>query len=246
MKIGFLLLSSLFSCAMALPARGAELVFGVSTGSAMPMTRFQHDELTGGLLKDVGDALARELNLRPRYLTLPRKRVEVALASGTVDLLCDLRPEWLDSKRWQWSDTVFSNKQIIVGRIDTAPLAVLRQLAGKRTGTITGYRYPALERELGPQFVRDDTTSDDLNLRKLLRRRFDYMLTNSLYYDYQRRAHPERARLSRAALVVEPFDTYCALPPGAKLTLAQVNRALLALRKNGRMQAILESYQPAN
>ncbi|MDQ1813163.1 transporter substrate-binding domain-containing protein [Massilia sp. CCM 9210] len=246
MKIGFLLLSSLFSCALVLPARGADLVFGVSTGSAMPMTRFHQDELTGGLLKDVGDALASELNVRPRYLTLPRKRVEAALENGTVDLLCDLRPEWLDGKRWQWSDTVFSNKQIIVGRVDTPPLATLRELAGARTGTITGYRYPALERELGRQFVRDDTASDDLNLRKLLRRRFDYMLTNSLYYDYQRRAHAERVRLSRTALTVEHFDTYCALPPSGKLTLAQVNRALLALRKNGKMQAILESYQPAN
>lgn len=246
MKIGFLLLSSLCSLALALPAGGAELVFGVSTGSAMPMTRFHGEELSGGLLKDVGDALAHELKLRPRYLTLPRKRVEAALAHGTVDLLCDLRPEWLDSPRWQWSETVFSNRMIIVGRTDTAPLGSLRELAGARTGTITGYRYPLLDHELGPQFVRDDTASDDLNLRKLLRRRFNYMVTNSLYYDYQRRAHAERARLSRAVLVIEPFDTYCALPPGGKLTLAQVNRALLALRKNGRMQAILATYQPAN
>ncbi|HEX8613809.1 MAG TPA: transporter substrate-binding domain-containing protein [Telluria sp.] len=246
MKIGFLLLSSLCFIAMALPAGGAELVFGVSTGSAMPMTRFQGEDLAGGLLKDLGDALAHELHLKPRYLTLPRKRVEAALADGTADLLCDLRPEWLDSTRWQWSDTVFSNNMIIVGRTDTAPLGTLRELAGARIGTITGYRYPALERELGPQFVRDDTASDDLNLRKLLRRRFNYMLTNSLYYDYQRRAHAERAHLARAMLAVEPFDTYCALPPNGKLTLAQVNRALLALRKSGRMQAILKSYQPAS
>ncbi|NHZ34015.1 substrate-binding periplasmic protein [Massilia rubra] len=246
MKNGFALLSSLCSIALALPAGGAELVFGVSTGSAMPMTRFQGIELAGGLLKDVGDALAGELNLRPRYLTLPRKRVEAALADGTVDLLCDLRPEWLDGQRWQWSNPIFSNRMIIVGRIDTAPLGNLRELAGARTGTITGYRYPVLDHELGPQFVRDDAVSDDLNLRKLLRRRFNYMLTNSLYYDYQRRAHAERARLSRTVLAIEPFDTYCALPPGGKLSLAQVNRALLALRKNGRMQAILESYQPAN
>lgn len=246
MKIGFLLLSALCSLALALPAGGAELVFAVSTGSAMPMTRFQGEELTGGLLKDVGDALAQELHMQPRYLTLPRKRVESALADGTVDLLCDLRPEWLDSKRWQWSDTLFSNRMIVVARADTAPLGSLRELAGARTGTITGYRYPLLDHELGPQFVRDDTNSDDLNLRKLLRRRFDYMVTNSLYYEYQRRAHAERARLSRAVLTIEPFDTYCALPPAGKLRLPQVNRALLALRKNGKMQAILETYQPAN
>ena len=50
--------------------------------------------------------------------------------------------------------------------------------------------------------------------------------------------------MSRAVLAVEPFDTYCALAPGGKILVAQVNHALLALlalRKNGRMQAILES-----
>lgn len=242
MKTGLLLLS----LALALPTGAAELVFGVSTGSAIPMTQFHNEELVGGLLKDVGDALAGQLQVRARYLTLPRKRVEAALAGGQVDLLCDLRPEWLDGKHWQWSESIFSNHMIVVGRTDTPPLDRLGELAGARIGTIAGYRYPALDRALGPQFVRDDAASDDLNLRKLLRRRFDYMLTNSLYYDFQRRAHVERARLSQSVLVIEPFDTYCALAPQGKLTLEQLNRALLALRKNGRMQAILARYQPAS
>jgi polar amino acid transport system substrate-binding protein len=38
-------------------SHSGELVFAVSSGSAMPMTRFEHQELTGGMLKGLGDAL---------------------------------------------------------------------------------------------------------------------------------------------------------------------------------------------
>lgn len=240
MKLGIILLSLVLSI---LPARAADIVFGVSTGSAMPMTGFRHDVLTTGLLKDFGDALARELHLAPRYITLPRKRVEEALANRRVDLLCDLRPEWLDEKRWQWSDTVFTNHQIVASRADTAPLTRLAALNTERVGTILGYRYPEVEAVLGDRFQRDEAASDDVNLTKLLSGRFDYLLANSLYYDYQRKVHPERERLHRNYFKLSEFDTYCALPPDGRVQLAQVNRAIAMLRKRGDMQAIMDHYR---
>lgn len=243
MKPGILLLSLLL---MSSQCRGDNIIFAVSNGSAMPMTEFRDDKLTGGLLKDFGDALARELGLTPFYLNLPRKRVEQALSDGQADLLCDLRPEWLDGKAWDWSDTVFSNKMIVASRGDTPPLTTLAQLSGQRIGTILGYRYPEMESQLdGRQFRRDDAVSDDLNTSKLLNRRFDYIVSNSLYYDYQRKVHPKGARLNPAVLTVRPFDTYCALPATSRIGLAKINRAILAIRKRGEMELIYARYQPA-
>lgn len=234
---------------LAIPCSSANIVFAVSTGSAMPMTQFRAawgaDPLTGGLLKDFGDALARELNMKPRYLTLPRKRVEAALLDGRADLLCDLRPEWVDSKGWMWSETVFTNNMIVASRIDTPVLARLQDLAGQRVGTVLGYRYPEVERQLGAlEFRRDDASSDDITTNKLLGGRFRYMMSNSLYYDYQRKAHPAGARLNPAVFTIRPFDTYCALPPDGRLDIVHVNRAILALRKRGDMQKIYERYRP--
>jgi polar amino acid transport system substrate-binding protein len=244
MKFGCRLLSFALSALPALPARAVDIVFGVSTGSAMPMTQFTDGHLTGGLLKDFGDALARELHMTPRYLNLPRKRVEEALVLGRADLLCDLRPEWLDGKHWLWSDTVFTNKMIVASRADTAPLAQLSALAEQRVGTVLGYRYPELESALGTHFLRDEAGSDDVNLTKLLRGRFQYLLANSLYYDFQRKVHPERARLNGMAYEVLGFDTSCAMPSDGKLRIDQVNRAIAALRKRGEMQIIMDRYRP--
>jgi polar amino acid transport system substrate-binding protein len=225
------------------PCRADELVFGVSTGSAMPMTEFSKGQLTGGLIKDFGDALARELHYQAGYVSLPRKRVEAALADSQVDLLCDLRPEWLDKRNWLWSETVFSNDQIIVNRRDTAPLKALPALAGERTGTILGYRYPRTEKLLGPRFVRDDAASDDVNLSKLINHRFRYVITNSLYFDYQLKTHPQRTDLAPAYFKVMTFDTYCALPPRGKLDLPRLNQAIGALRRRGDIDRMMDRYR---
>ena len=237
-----LILSSLLT--LLLPAHGADLVFAVSTGSAMPMTEFKKEQLTGGLLKDFGDALAAELNMTPRYLILPRKRVEAALHAGQADLLCDLRPEWLDSVGWQWTGTVFSNVMIVASRSDTRPIARLSDMAGQRVGTVLGYRYPEVERRMGARFQRDDAASDELNTGKLLNGRFNYMKSNAIYYDYQRKVHPGGGRLNPAVFPIRPFDTYCALPPQGRLKLAEVDQAIAALRKRGAMQQILARYRP--
>lgn len=249
MRFALLSLTLAALLAASVPARAQQLVFAVSTGSAMPMTEFRDGVLTAGLLKEFGDALAHELHLAPRYLPLPRKRVEEPLAHGQADLLCDLRPEWLERKDWLWSEPIFSNTQIIATRADTPAISRLAELDRVRVGTILGYYYPQLEQALGePQdrhFVRDEASSDDLNLIKLLRRRFNYMVTNAFYFEYQLKTNPEHAALNPATYPVMAFDTYCALPPRGKLQLATVNRAIQALKRRGDIQAMLARFRPA-
>ncbi len=180
---------------------------------------------------------------------MPRKRVEEPLQAGQADLLCDLRPEWLERKDWRWSEAIFSNTQIIASRAETPAIQHLAQLDQLRVGTILGYRYAQLELALGQplsqHFVRDEAGSDDLNLAKLLRHRFAYMVTNRLYFDYQLKTNPERAHLNPASYPVMQFDTYCALPPHGKLELASVNRAIQALKRRGEIQAMLARFRPA-
>ena len=244
MKRNFFLAPLLaLALAVAVPAHSGTIVFAVSTSSAMPMTGFQKGILVEGLLKDFGDALAHGLALLPRYVNLPRKRVEAALRAGQADLLCDLRPEWLENKDWLWTDTVFSNQMIVASRIDTQVLAHLADVGGERVGTLHGYHYPEVERHLGSRFQRDDAVTDDVNTNKLLNGRFRYMLSNSLYYNYQQKVHPAGERLNAKVFNIGPFDTYCALSRTGRIDLDKVNRAILALRTRGEMQHIYDRYR---
>jgi polar amino acid transport system substrate-binding protein len=236
---------SLALCLAALPCGAAELVFAVSTGSAMPMTDFRDGALVGGLLKDFGDALAQELKMTPRYLPVPRKRVEGAVDRGQADLVCDLRPEWVDARRWQWSVTVFVNHMIVASLDGTPAVKRLADLGDKRLGTILGYRYPELETALGAHFLRDEAANDSVNLDKLLHQRFDYMLTNALFFDFQRKTHAYRWRLGKRSYTLFEFDTYCGAAAGARYDMPHINQAIVALRKRGELQAIMDRYRPA-
>lgn len=238
------LLSIFIVLFVPLGAQAAELVFAVSNGSAMPMTRFEQGELTGGMLKGVGDALAGELRMKPRYLVIPRKRAADPLYSGEAHILCDLHPEWLPDPRLAWSQAIFTNQQVIATRAGTPPPARLGELADKPVGTILGYRYPEIESALGKSFVRDEATSDDVNLNKLLRGRFDYLATNGFYYDYQRKTHPEGKDLNRRTYRVVTFDTYCAIAKDGPLKLARVDAAIAALHRRGTIQRIIQAYRP--
>jgi hypothetical protein len=230
--------------ALPLSACAAELVFAVSSGSAMPMTRFENGELTGGMLKGVGDALAGELRLTPRYLVVPRKRVADPIYSGEAQILCDLHPEWLPDPRLAWSRAIFTNQQIIATRASTPPVTRITALANRPVGTILGYRYPEIESSLGKAFVRDEATSDDINLVKLLRGRFDYIATNGFYYDYQRKTHPEGKGLNARTFHFVTFDTYCAVAKGGRLKVARVDAAIAALHRRGTIQRIIQAYRP--
>lgn len=79
----------------------------------------------------------------------------------------------------------------------------------------------------------------------MLTHRFDYLLTNSLYFDYQRKVHSECRQLNPRAYKITSFDTYCALAPHGKLKLADVNHAIHALKTQGNIQAILARFRPA-
>ncbi|WP_426161818.1 substrate-binding periplasmic protein [Pseudoduganella sp. R-34] len=221
----------------------SDLVMAISNGSGMPMTDIRGEELKGGILKEFGDALGGLLHLEPRYMILPRTRVEGALLRGHADLLCDLRPEWLDNQGFLWSDAIISNRMMVAMRSETPVPASLNAIAGLRVGTIRGYRYPEIE-HLQPPILRDNAANDSQNLEKLLLGRFDFIFTNRIYFDYQRKVHPERARLASHNLKITDFDTYCAVHPQGKLGIRDLNQAIATLKARGTIRSILARYRP--
>lgn len=219
------------------------LVMAISNGSGMPMTDIRGEELMGGILKEFGDALGAQLNLQPRYMILPRTRVEGALLRGHADLLCDLRPEWLDNQTFLWSEAIISNRMIVAMRRETPVPSSLNAIAGLRVGTVRGYRYPEVD-HLQPKIVPDNAANDSQNLEKLLLGRFDFIFTNRIYFDYQRKVHPERTRLASHNLKITDFDTYCAVHAQGEVGIEELNQAIAALKSRGIIQAILARYRP--
>lgn len=228
---------------LALPvwASAAELRFIAPTNLAEPLARFEQGQLRGGLLKDLGDALAARLGLQARYISMPSKRVAQALLAGEGQMVCYVMPGWIDGDL-DWTLPVLPDAEVVVARAEAPEIAELGALRGQRVGTVLGYRYPHLLPPGRSQlpFLRFDAPDTRANLAKLLAGRMPYALVDELALrDFMRR-HPGSGL--RVDLVVARYTAPCALARGSGLELEQVNRALGALLQEGEVARWLRRY----
>jgi len=225
---------------LAVPAAAAELTMLAPLESTMPLARYEHGQLAGGIIKDIGDALAQRLGRRANYLSVFGAGVQAALSSGRADLMCHVLPAWIDGD-YLWTEPMFQDAEIIAG-YGTAPhLRSLKDLRGKRVGTVAGYRYPRIEQVLGQRFNRVDAPSMEHNLQSAMKGAVPYAIVSEVTLAYLKRSD---ARLAlRPELVFAAFKTQCAVSRSGRATLADVAQALDAMSKDGSIDQILARYR---
>lgn len=134
--------------------------------------------------------------------------------------------------RFLWSDPVFHDYNVLVFAGKTAPpVASAADLKDKRLGAILGNRYLYLEHLVqAGSIVREDTTGERLNLRKLIGGRVDFTQMNRLLYG-RLSAEPEFA--GKLAAIAEPgmppFIRRLFVGPHQAELLDKLNVALAAL-----------------
>ena len=203
-----------------------------------------HGQLVGGLARDVIDPFARSLGLRPRYLNLPRARVEAWLRDGRIDGACFLAPEWVgDAKALRWSPPLFRIRQVIVSPVAAPPVASPRGLFGRRLGTLLNYTYP----ELQPYFadgriLRSDAPSFTSNIAKLERGRIDAFLNDDIASVYASRTGALRQRVRIDPLWAPDNPVYCAFSPAFAKRSPHWHALLQAQVDAGQVEAAIAQY----
>lgn len=235
------LLGSLHAGAQA-QAAGEPLVFIAPANHAMPLVEIRQGQLTRGILKDLGEAIAAKLGRQAQFLIVPSKRVSAALDQGEADVLCYGAPRWVEATRIQWSRPVFDYAGVVARRADAPAVQDIGQLAGERLGTVAGYRYIEVEAALGANFLRDDAPDMGRNLAKLAAGRVRYAMTEQLTLAYAMRQSPGTAPVQ--ALTTVRYPTHCAFSTRrSTVPLAQLERAVDALVTEGTVDRILAQYR---
>lgn len=232
-------LAVLLGCLSA--ARATELVFIAPTNLTEPIARFVNGQLQDGVLRELGDALARRLGLQPRYLSLPGLRVAQALRNGQADMVCYVLPAWLDGD-FHWTVPVLPNAEVVAARPGAAPVRTLADLAGQRVGTVHGYRYTHMlsEPDQPLPFERFDAPDTRANLAKLALGRMDYAIAEELSVrDYVRRQPESKLEV---AFTVLRYTAQCALSKASAIEFERVNQGLSAMVREGEVRRILARY----
>lgn len=234
------LLLACLSC-VVLPIKAQTLTIAISSAETLPLAKITNDVVTTGILKELGDAIGAHYQRNVTYQPTPRKRLISVFEGHSADLLCGSNPAWLKGK-FQWSQPIFSNTGLLVSNARVKPPQQLSELSSKPIGTISGYVYTEFSEAMGKHFKRDDAPNMTLNIRKFFFGRFDYAAVDELSYLYLLKREKPKMKLNKP-MITSQYQFYCAISPQSSLSTAQVNHAITALQKSGKIQMILDGYR---
>lgn len=224
----------------AMAAGGDELVMIAPLNQTMPLAQYHQDKLTGGILKDLGEAIAQRLGRRISFVSVAGEQVSAALSAGKADGICYVRPFWIDGD-FDWTRPLIPDAELVAAREGAPLIRSLTDLRDRPVGTVANYRYPRVEQVLGLRFQRSDSVSMEENLRKLVAGTVHYTVIAQSTLAYQMRQN--KALKLRADLVFASFTAQCAFSRRANLPFSEVNKAINSLMDDGSVEDILARYR---
>lgn len=199
-----------------------------------------------GLLIELGDAIARQLNMGLQAVPLPRRRVEPALVQGQIEMLCYFNPSWAEQPdKLAWSVAMLPQIERVVGpkgaRMGSTPNW---EFEGKRVALQLGYHYPVLQSLIDAgKAVRVDQSKVALQFRSLEIRMADLLVTSEGEIEGYFNDNPNARgdfEVSRTAFSVTP--THCAIGRTSRLSMADIDKAIARLQSSGDMERMAKRY----
>jgi ABC-type amino acid transport substrate-binding protein len=217
-----------------------ELLMIAPLNQAMPLAQFENDKISGGIIKDLSEAIALRLGRRAAFISVAGDQVGNVLRQGKADGICYVRPFWIDGD-FNWSRPLIPDAELVASLPDAPVVRSLYDLRDRAVGTVKSYRYPRVEQVLGLRFQRQDSPTMEENLRKMMQGGVSYTVIaqSTLYYQMK----INKSLKLRADLVFASFTAQCAFNKHASADFADVNKTINGLIDDGSVEAILARYR---
>lgn len=202
-----------------------------------------------GIMPDVFRAACARAGYAADFQFFPEKRAQMLLAQGLVDAY-PKSPEWMDEPSdYLWSDPVQEVGDIIVyRRAEPVRLSSIKDLIGKSIGTMHGYVYPTLDRLIESGAIRTYTATCTKHLLLMLaRKHVDGIVTPRHVAEWIIRNDPELDSavfaFSEKPVDSAPYGFAFVRGKGWEPFIETLNHELAAMRRDGRLKAILNKYR---
>lgn len=225
------------STAAALPPIHA----AIPEGLAAPLLMENNPNKLEGLLPDYVKALGEILGRKTSLTLLTRYRITSFLKSGKSDLLCYSSRAWAEEKdQLSWSKTLFMKREVILG---PSPMPTkISDLGGKTIGTILYYVYPRLDPFFNSRRIsREDASSEEANLNKLVKGRIQYVVTDEIFLDYFKLKNP-KIEEGRSRLFLQEYPIQCSVGKLGTVNVKDLDKAIEKLKSSGQLEALFKKY----
>jgi polar amino acid transport system substrate-binding protein len=201
-----------------------------------PYAMIANDELNGGIIYDIGKEFARRIGRPVRFDPIPRARLVPMLMVGRIDMICGTNPVWMPELGAEatWSPPLFRENEMIVASFAETPLDLIPALTGKAVGLVLGERYgPAMEQAFASGVVRrEDSGTDEMNLKKLELHRIDAVIAPEFFVRYYERHGNPPAFVHFWQKPEESNDIYCLVGNKPELGAKTISAAFQSMVKD--------------
>ncbi|AQS36890.1 periplasmic component of amino acid ABC-type transporter/signal transduction system [Shewanella psychrophila] len=236
----------LLKAAIAEEVSKPTLIVTYGSHNAEPYAITESNQLVAGIIKDISDEIADELDINVTYIETPRKRVERYLTSGEVHFTPISNPKWLTpNEAYRWSQPLFI-EQDRLWVLKTSPKVIeeVEELFGKVVGTIRNFIYPTLTQYFEQkQIYRSDVREMPSNIARLQLKRIDGFIGSRTLVMFELTRQQDSA-IALSPLVISEHNIHGVLSNKAPITLAELNNAIGKLNSRGVIDGIIEKYAP--
>lgn len=195
------------------------------------------------ILREAAQCAGRSLKI----VHYPEKRCLMNLRDGTVDIYPKAR-EWVTKPdQFDWTAPVICSEDTLVFRNDDQA-RVTQSLTGMSIGVVHGFSYPALKTLFACGSIQRHDAHNTKNLLLMLSRgHVDAIFTNRHVAKWIIRKSPnlneEEFAFAQKPLDSAPFRFAFTKKRNHYKFIAAFNKELEKMRKDGRLQAILDRYK---
>jgi polar amino acid transport system substrate-binding protein len=224
------------------------LRFAIADSWTMPLIRLENNQPVEGIMFELMNSLAADLQRRPEYHVMPRLRLQTAMERGSVDVRCFVMPSWSSgqSDNFSWSPPLFKQRDWLVARSQEATPKHLADIPSEVIGTVLGFNYPALQEQFDSgHFKRDDARNQLQVLQMLQAGRYRYAVSSQLSLDWFNRSLPTEQRL-QPLVVLEEQHLGCMVRNGPTIPTQGLLSALGRMKQTGEIARIFKRYRLTN
>lgn len=202
-----------------------------------------------GILVDVLREISRAEGYELQQVFYPEKRGHMLLKEGRVDAV-PKAVEWVDDpSAYLWTDPVVDSPDVVVSR-QTNPIQFTspEDLAGLNVGLVFGFRYPRLDPLISQGAITPHRANNSQNLLRMLDHgHLDCIVINPLVARWHLRNQADLSPNDFAFSDRKLDNASCrfGFTPGKrwKPFIARFNKRLADMKKDGRLDAIMDRYR---
>ena len=231
-------LSSLLFCEV--------LKISFSRSASEPYVFIDKRELTGGVLKELMDALSKQSGIEMKYVLVSKRNQEEQMKSGNIDGSCLINPtDLLHPKEHLWSTSLYEEEDVlIVRKKDAHKLNTLSSLHGHKVGTIQAHSYPTLNPYFqNKKIERIENKKLVNNINQLRFGVLDAVVDTKLAVGHCIQKKNIEQSLSISNQAIDKQELFCAFRKDMEVSLEKINAAFFVLKEKGVIDKILNKYK---